>query len=177
MEGRAIGSLTQFKVQKKMKEVILVRHAKSTWDYPVDDRDRPLSVRGIGDITRVARELKDIPVPDAVYSSPANRALHTCMIAMKKLNYTFNLLTISDQLYDFSGSQVEAFVKHLDNNLNRVMVFGHNHAITELVNKWGNSSLDNVPTSGAIGLQFNIEKWADIQEGRTLFTIFPKNLI
>lgn len=160
-----------------MKELILIRHAKSAWDYPVDDRDRPLAEKGIRDIIRVTRELKGLPVPEAVFSSPANRALHTCMIAMKILDYSYDLLTISNQLYDFEGRQVAELVMQLDEKIQRVMLFGHNHAFTALANKWGDIVLDNVPTSGAICIQFDVDKWQDLNSGRTSFTIFPKTLI
>ena len=37
-----------------MKKLVFLRHAKSSWEYHVEDFDRPLSVRGINDINRVS---------------------------------------------------------------------------------------------------------------------------
>ena len=40
-----------------MKELILLRHAKSSWDYNVEDRNRPLSEKGIDRIIKALSEL------------------------------------------------------------------------------------------------------------------------
>ena len=85
-----------------MKEIILVRHGKSSWQYAVSDRDRPLQERGIKDALLVAGALSGLPRPDAVFSSPANRALHTCTILMRELRIPLELLRLSEALYDFS---------------------------------------------------------------------------
>ena len=79
-----------------MKKLTLIRHGKSSWNYDVSDRDRPLLERGINDAYLVASALKE-PVVDAVFSSPANRALHTCNIFLRVLNIL--QLYIFDNLY------------------------------------------------------------------------------
>ena len=38
-----------------MKEIILLRHAKSSWEYDVEDRNRPLSQKGIDRITKTSK--------------------------------------------------------------------------------------------------------------------------
>ncbi len=37
-----------------MKQLLLLRHAKSSWEYSVEDYDRPLSEKGINDIDKVS---------------------------------------------------------------------------------------------------------------------------
>ena len=65
-----------------MKTLILVRHGKSSWEYSVDDKDRPLKERGVNDGHLISEEFKsqNASTIDAAFSSPANRALHTGMI-------------------------------------------------------------------------------------------------
>lgn len=159
-----------------MKEIILVRHGKSSWDYRVTDRDRPLQERGITDAHLVAGSLGGFTRPDAVFSSPANRALHTCTILMRELRIPLELLRLSEALYDFSGGSVAEFVKSLDDSLGRVMLFGHNHAFTALANAWGDRYIDNVPTTGLVHLHFEAGRWADLSKGHTQAVVFPKNL-
>jgi phosphohistidine phosphatase len=160
-----------------MKELILVRHGKSSWDYDVSDRDRPLKERGIRDGHLMAEALLPTFVkPDAVFSSPANRALHTCTIMMRELGLPPVLLTISNQLYDFSGSMMKEFVHNLEDSLGRVMLFGHNHAITNIANAWGNTYIPNVGTTGYVHLEFGVAHWADIQFGKTRRVLLPKEL-
>ena len=160
-----------------MKELILIRHGKSSWEYPVADKDRPLLKRGIVDGHLVAGALKAVALEiDAVFSSPANRALHTCMIVVRDLEYPLAKCNITDALYDFSGDSVVAFVCSLDDHLDRVLIFGHNYAFTEIANSWGSDPISNVPTSGLVHLKFDVDHWANISKGTTVRTIFPKQL-
>ena len=102
-----------------MKNLILVRHGKSSWEYNVKDKDRPLKERGINDAFLVAEVLRKQQLNiDYVFSSPANRALHTSMIFCRELKHDFSNFQISNELYDFSGKSVHSFVKTVDNNLN-----------------------------------------------------------
>lgn len=160
-----------------MKKLILVRHGKSSWEYSVSDRDRPLKERGINDGLLVSSVFasKNIEI-DAAYSSPANRALHTCTIFMRQLNFPLNRLELTDDLYDFSGDSVLDFIRNLDNNLGSAMIFGHNHAFTHIANSLGNTYIDNVPTSGLVELDFDAGEWSKISKGTTAQTIFPKQL-
>jgi len=64
-----------------MKNLLLMRHGKSSWELNVSDEDRALLQRGISDTKLVAQELalKAFHI-DYVFSSPANRALHTAIL-------------------------------------------------------------------------------------------------
>ena len=160
-----------------MKTLILVRHGKSSWEYSVSDKDRPLRERGVNDALFVSNVLRSKKIEiDAIFSSPANRALHTCMIFLRQLEFPFEDLRIIEGLYDFSGASDLEFIKSLDNKLQTVMIFGHNHALTHLANSLGNTYIDNVPTSGLVHLNFEVDQWNSITKGTTKQTIFPKEL-
>jgi phosphohistidine phosphatase len=160
-----------------MKNLYLMRHGKSSWELKVSDQDRALLQRGISDGRLVGVEIasKKLKI-DHVFSSPANRALHTCMICLRTLNYPLKNCTIVPDLYDFSGEKVLDYLKNLENELDDVLIFGHNHAFTYLANSLGDKYIDNVPTSGFVHLQFEESSWADISQGSTIQTIFPKQL-
>ncbi len=160
-----------------MKQLILVRHGKSSWEYSVGDKDRPLLERGINDGHLVAGTFKaNAPGIDAAFSSPANRALHTCMIVLRTLNFPLDKCRITEQLYDFSGESVMTFVRGLADDLDTVLIFGHNNAFTEVANDWGSQSIENVPTSGLVHLNFDTDSWNALDKGTTVQTIFPKHL-
>ena len=160
-----------------MKELLMVRHGKSSWDYDVDDKDRPLLERGVRDGHRVARALSgSLPLPDRVFSSHANRALHTCIIVMRDMGIPMDRLQVTPELYDFSGSAAMGFVQGLDDRYNRVMIFGHNPTFTHIANSWGSQYIDNVPTTGFVHLRFDIDTWSRAEGGETLRTVFPKHL-
>ena len=160
-----------------MKTLILVRHGKSSWEYNVGDKDRPLKERGINDAHLVGSHFETKASDlDAAFSSPACRALHTAMIVLRELAYPLENFEVTEELYDFSGSSVADFVQNLDDKLNKVMIFGHNYAFTNIVNQWGDHSIDNVPTAGLVQIKFDTDKWSSVQKGKTEEIIFPKQL-
>lgn len=160
-----------------MKNLILVRHAKSSWDHNVSDDKRPLENRGITDAQLVSLEFKDhLFKTDMVFSSPANRALTTCKIFLKNLEISDKLLIVSHKLYDFSGENVVDFIKNIDKQLNNVIIFGHNYAFTSVANRFGSLFIDNLPTCGLVWIQFEIDSWEDVEKGKTKLIIRPKDL-
>ncbi|MBA6152594.1 SixA phosphatase family protein [Gelidibacter maritimus] len=159
-----------------MKTIVLIRHAKSSWDHDVSDLNRPLSKRGFTDANLVSKAFKSYGFsPDAIYSSPANRAITTCSIFMENLNFSKDLLTIDHKIYDFGGNQVRRFLKSLNEGLQKVVIFGHNHAFTSLVNSFGDLDIDNLPTSGLVMIDFNVNHWQDIGQGETKLYLKPKD--
>lgn len=160
-----------------MKTLTLVRHAKSSWDFDVDDKDRPLKLRGIQDAHLVSSHVKDkLLAPEVVFSSIANRALHTCAIFTRNLNLSYEKVNIVDDMYDFSGSLLIETIKSCDDEITNLMVFGHNYAITSFVNIYGSTYIDNVPTSGVVVIKFDVSSWEEIDSGDTVLTVFPKDL-
>jgi len=160
-----------------MKKIVFVRHAKSSWELEVTDIDRPLKKRGIVDSDLVSRVFKILKFnPEIVFSSPAKRALETCEIFVNNLKISEDYIKVESQLYDFGGNNVVDFIKSLDNNYNNIMIFGHNHALTSIVNTYGNIYIDNLPTCGLVFIEFDINYWSELKQGETLKMIFPKNL-
>ncbi len=160
-----------------MKTLILIRHAKSSWDRATTDVLRPLSARGISDANLLSNEMlkKKISL-NAVFSSPAIRALSTCMIFMDTFKLSSELLSITDQLYDFGGEKVIKFVRNIDDANQSIMIFGHNDAFTVVANTFGNIFIENVPTCGLVMIQFDTDHWKDVVKGKTIMTLFPKHL-
>ncbi|WP_310991832.1 SixA phosphatase family protein [Aequorivita marina] len=160
-----------------MKTLYLVRHAKSSWKHDVDDHQRPLKKRGERDGKLVSNKVQaEIKPPQKLISSDATRAMSTAAYFLKALDISDADFETNHNLYDFSGQSVMRIIKSLDNNLDSVMIFGHNHAFTSIVNMLGNRYIENVPTCGFVMLQFDEEKWSDITTGKTVKTIFPRDL-
>ena len=160
-----------------MKTVYLIRHAKSSWDYPhLDDRDRPLKGRGIRDAHLMAALFQEVqPVP-AMVSSPATRALHTAMIFARNFAQTLDYVQTDEVLYDISVSQLISYLRKSPESMESVMVFGHNPTITAFLNRCVDLRIENVPTSGVACLRFDVGVWKDLDfEAELLFFDFPKN--
>ena len=160
-----------------MKKLIVVRHAKSSWKHNVRDIDRPIKNRGITDITAVSKEYKIKYLhPEIVFSSPARRALDTCNIFLKHIEFSYNNVIISPEIYDFGGNSLTDFIKSIDDTYNNVMLFGHNHALTYFVNTYGDNYIDNLPTSGLVIFEFDIDTWKDLKPGKIIDLIIAENL-
>jgi len=160
-----------------MKNLILIRHAKSSWKAPLKDIDRPLDQRGITDAHLVAANcINRIPSPFVIWSSPAKRASETAIIFAQNILYPIESIVFKEELYTFDEIQLEKIVKSCSNDFENVILFGHNEAITNFVNKFGDLYIGHVPTAGFVWLQFDTTSWRDINKGKTKKTIFPKNL-
>ncbi|WP_281232633.1 SixA phosphatase family protein [Flavobacterium gelatinilyticum] len=160
-----------------MKNLILIRHAKSSWEAPLKDFDRPLMKRGILDAHSVSAVIsKYLPKTYIIWSSTAARAAETALIFAQNISYPLESIIFKDELYTFDDRQLEKVIKSCDNSLESVILFGHNEAITNFVNKFGDVFIDNVPTSGFVSLQFESDSWDSIHNGKTHKTIFPKDL-
>jgi len=159
-----------------MKRLILVRHGKSSWKYDLPDDKRPLKKRGINDAHLVSGLFKKEKIPiDKVISSPAVRAFSTCKIFLKNLGIESEKVEIEQNLYDFQGENVIEIIKKCPGKYNTIMIFGHNHAFTSISNIFGSKLIDNLPTSGLLMIELNINVWQDLKKGDTKLTIFPKD--
>ncbi|WP_223551994.1 MULTISPECIES: histidine phosphatase family protein [Aestuariivivens] len=160
-----------------MKKLILIRHAKSSWKHNVIDHERPLNDRGASDVKLVAKHLiKEQFDPDLVLVSDATRTKLTAETFISTLNLDRKKVEYLHDLYDFSGYDLVRVIKACESTVDNLMVFGHNHAITSFVNTYGSKYIENVPTCGVVIMVYDIESWSDLKQGRTVKTVFPRDL-
>jgi len=160
-----------------MKKITIIRHAKSSWEYNVIDHERPLNKRGLSDSLLIGNKLKSLNFsPELVLVSDALRTKLTSDIILSNLNIDKNRVEYSLLLYDFYGRDLIKTIKTCDNSIKDLMLFGHNHAITNFVNTFGNKYVENVPTCGVVVIEFKQLNWKNISNGNTIFTLFPKDL-
>ena len=160
-----------------MKKLILIRHAKSSWQAPLRDFDRPLMKSGIHDAHLVSTNIIEyVPKNYLMWSSAAKRAAETAMIFAQNISYPIESIVFKEELYTFDDRKLEDIIKSCPNEYDNLILFGHNEAITNFVNKFGNVFIDNVSTSGFVSINFDSNKWNAIQNGNTVKTIFPRDL-
>ena len=160
-----------------MKTLYMARHAKSSWKYDLPDHQRPLKKRGHNDATMASEKARvEHKPPQKIISSDANRAQTTAMYFKNAFGIGDDHFELNHDLYDFSGQSVMEIIKNLDDSLDRVMIVGHNHAFTSIVNMLGNEYIDNLPTSGFVMIKFPVDSWKDITTGKTKAMIFPRHL-
>ncbi|TAF69396.1 MAG: histidine phosphatase family protein [Flavobacterium sp.] len=160
-----------------MKNLILVRHAKSSWETPLKDKDRPLSKNGLKSAHLVSSNISNyLPKTYLFWTSVAERASQTALIFAQNLSYPIESIIYKEELYTFDENQLTKVIKSCKNEFDSVILFGHNGAITNFVNKFGDVFIENVPTSGFVSLQFDEDDWSAIEKGKTLKVIVPKDL-
>ena len=157
-----------------MKKLILVRHAKSSWEFNVQDIERPLSNRGSSDAKLMSIFLKGLNIEiDHIYTSNSKRTLQTSQIFIKNLELYEVPISENERLYDFSGENVESFIRAIPSNLNTVIIFTHNNSCTNLLEKFAGLS-KHVPTCGILIFDFDVSLWDEIDTGKCDF-YFPKH--
>jgi phosphohistidine phosphatase len=160
-----------------MKNLILIRHAKSSWESPLHDKDRALTTQGIQDAHIVSSRINDfIPKTYIIWTSSARRATDTALIFAQNISYPLECIVYKDDLYTFEEKKLEKIIKSCSNIFESVILFGHNGAITNFVNKFGDVFIENVPTAGFVSLKFDTDDWKKIKKGKTEKIIFPKDL-
>lgn len=144
----------------------ILRHAKSSWDYPdLSDFDRPLRNKGIKRTQKVCTYLLERKIePDLVLSSKAIRAMDTAKQVVENLNLEKSIIQGVEDFYPGSTSAFFNAMKQTDVEVNHLMVVGHNPSITDFANQLlVNKVIDWVPTSGLILLNNNADSWQDVQ--------------
>ena len=146
-----------------MKTITFLRHSKSSWDYILEDIDRPLNKVGIEKIKKVAESSKHQFInSDIIFSSTANRAIHTCLILTRQLSISNNKIRLSEDLYTFNHFEVFDFIKKIEDKYSQVVLVGHNPAYTEISNYFSENKILNLPTARWFSMKFDSNKWSDI---------------
>ena len=161
------------------KILYLVRHAKSSWsDASLADRDRPLNKRGRRSAPEMGKRLAvKGHLPELIISSPAKRAFSTAKKIAKELAFDKSEIIADESLY-FSGTRsMENLLEGLDDRYQRVMIVGHNPAMTSLLNVLSDSSVDNMPTCAIAVIDFDMASWSGMSmtTGTLQDYDFPKN--
>lgn len=157
-----------------MKTLILVRHAKSSWaDEELSDQMRPLNKRGKRDAPVMGKRLAKRGIkPDLMLSSSAVRALATARVVAGALGYPEESIASLGQLYLALPGDILHVIHELDNQLDCVMLFGHNPGFTQLANWFSPTLISNVPTCGVIEVRFDIERWSLVGQGAPAYFRF-----
>ncbi|MGA9574305.1 MAG: histidine phosphatase family protein [Lysobacterales bacterium] len=160
------------------KTLYLVRHAKSSWDDPsLTDRDRPLSQRGLSSAPDMGRRLAEQGhKPDLIISSPAIRAFTTAKKIAGETGYDKSKIITDDHMY-FSGTRsMVDLLEELEDRYAKVMIVGHNPAMTSLLNILCDSPVENMPTCAVAVIGFDMASWSELSmtDGELLAYDFPK---
>ena len=161
-----------------MKKLFIVRHAKSSWDFPdLDDYDRPLNRRGKRNAPEMGQRLaaRDV-LPDALISSPAKRAAATARRIAEQISFPVKTIKHEPLFYHGSINSMVGVIKAVKDEVEALMIFGHNPGLTDLTNQLSGSDIYNIPTCGIAEIDFDISSWSELDnlKGNLVSFDFPK---
>ena len=162
-----------------MKTLLLVRHAKSSWDdAATKDFDRPLNDRGKRNAPEMASRLvkKKVDV-SLLVSSPAKRAKTTAILFSGELKKKEGDIVFEKDLYQADADVFYSVISRINDKYDSVAVFSHNPGITDFANSLTEMRVDNIPTCGIFAVNIQVEKWSEFAAGKKTFLFFdyPKS--
>jgi phosphohistidine phosphatase len=172
-----------------MLRLMLLRHTKSSWTDPGrDDRDRPLSARGLRAAPAMGAFMrKEKLIPDLVLCSPARRARDTWKLVAESLKGAPKLI-VDDAIYDFgNGGRLLDSLRHNGNAAKAVLLVGHNPSLERLalrlIGKGDQSLKEKIakkyPTGALTVLEFKAHDWKNVKEAEAQLISFtrPKDVM
>ncbi len=146
------------------KRLILTRHAKSSWDTPSVDHDRPLNKRGYQSAPLMGKWLRSNGyVPDQIFSSSARRTVETC----EGLGFEPAPILTSD-LYHASAQCILDVLREATGDT--VLIVGHNPGLADfaariLQNLPLHDHFFDYPTCATTVANFEVDNWDAVTFG------------
>ena len=157
-----------------MKQLLLVRHAKSSWANIVqDDFDRPLNDRGLKDAPDMAERIKAKGIQiDQFLSSPALRAYTTATYFAATYKQMPSEIIQLKQLYHAPVSVYYQAIQSIDNAIETAALFAHNPGITDFINELDLKYIPNMPTCGVFAIKIETNHWVDFNKSKKEYWFF-----
>ncbi len=117
---------------RDMRQLLLLRHAKSSWDDPsLPDHARPLNARGKRAAQAMATAMRDLGLsPDVVLVSSARRTLQTLEAVSPFADSP--LVEPMDDLYLAPWPRLVDTLRRMPETARSVMLIGHNPGLQDL---------------------------------------------
>jgi phosphohistidine phosphatase len=159
-----------------MKRLVLVRHATAVDVGPKgSDFHRRLKKRGRREAAIMADRIAvALGTPDALVSSPADRAIETAQAFAGRLGFA-GQIAIREHLY--GGLLPDEFlhiVRELDDAHDTVMVFGHDPSFSEFASYLVTGFSELIPKAGVVAIDIDRKSWQDVSPGDGAIATFER---
>lgn len=148
-----------------MKTLYILRHAKSSWNYAdLSDFERPLNERGIKTAPFMGELMaKKNFQPELILSSPAARAKQTALL-VRKAGRMKAEVEYDERIYEASPLRLMEIVSEIENEIESVLVVGHNPGLEGLV-KFLTGEFQSMPTAALAVVDWKTEDWKSVHPG------------
>ena len=170
-----------------MRRLLLLRHAKSSWDTPgLADLERPLAPRGRQTAPLMAQLMaKRRWVPDLVLCSQAERVRETWQLMAPLLGAQIPSRTLRT-IYPGAPSRLLMVLHRAPDEARMLLLIGHNPGLgafaTNLCGGGSKKELARMsakfPTAGLAVIDFDADRWSEVAGGAGKLEAFvrPKDL-
>ncbi|TDR56532.1 phosphohistidine phosphatase [Halomonas ventosae] len=153
-----------------MKELYLLRHAKaSRASGSMADCHRPLSRRGRRQAAAMAGPLQRLGALDGeIHVSTSTRTRQTLLGIAEQLPALSpdSCARYTEALHTFDWKALRTWLMALPPDCDRVMLIGHNPALTKLARWLCRQAAAELPTGGLLSLTLPVESWQDLRKHR-----------
>jgi phosphohistidine phosphatase len=148
----------------RMKTLILMRHAKSSWKHPeLKDHERGLNKRGKKEAPQMGILLKDNElVPQRILTSTAERSRMTAQAVVEAMHYTGDVSYL-DALYMAEPEIYLELLSLMPDDVERILVIGHNPGLEGLLQILS-GRVESLPTSAVAYLSLPIRSWKEVRD-------------
>lgn len=160
------------------RRLTVVRHAKSDWgDFSLPDFDRPLNDRGLRDAPAMGALLHGRgDCPGLIICSPAVRARTTANLLAKELGHAEEDIKLAPTIYEAPVSALLDVVREVPDEIEHVMLVGHNPGAEGFVSFLLAAPCQNLVTCTVVDLEIASPTWKSVGggDGKLLSFWFPK---
>lgn len=144
-----------------------MRHAQSADKQPGQaDKERELTSEGMRQSLQMGAYLQSEKFFfDLFLSSTANRAKATSEFVLEALKISSEEIQFEEEIYNASTRTLFAQILNIENNINSVILVGHNPAITYLAENLTKKEIGDMAPAGLAIIHFKNLTWREIQEG------------
>ena len=146
-----------------MKEIYILRHAKSSWDnINLADFDRPLAKKGISDGNKLCSFLKNHNFNTTkVICSNAKRAKETFDLTADGFKFRINDAIYTDKLYFGNIEIIIEKIKETEETSDNILIVGHNPTLHLLIENLTDESILKFSTCNLAIISFK-DKWKNL---------------
>ena len=147
-----------------MKTLLLMRHAKSSWDNEsLADHARPLNERGRTDAPRMGAFLAEKElIPDLVLCSSSLRTRQTARGLFEGLGQEVPI-SLLRELYQGGLDSYVAALQGAEGPSERVMIIAHNPGLEYALEQF-TGEREQMPSATVAQIDFPIDEWSQLSE-------------
>jgi phosphohistidine phosphatase len=157
-----------------MKRLYLLRHAKSDWDEPLPDHDRPLSTRGHRAAGIIAGYLRTEGISPALVLCSSSARTRGTLAHLLPVFGDGTTIVIERALYGAGASALLSLLHGVDDSVPSAMTIAHNPGTEELASMLAGGGdvaalarmEGKYPTAGLASFELDDGPWTDLGPGR-----------